>query len=191
MSGERWLPVVGYEGFYEVSDFGRVRSIERDVPVKGSVVLRRVRARVLNWRTDPTTAAVYVSLCRGGQERKVDVHPLVLAAFVGPANGLWGLHRNGDRRDARLVNLYYGTPKDNSQDMVRHGRSQRGQKNRTALLTPELAQWIRESPQSSLQLAPLLGVHSSTVRSVRLGKNWAYHAHAESLVKLAQKGLLK
>lgn len=189
---ERWRPVVGYEGFYEVSDHGRVRSLDRLVTVRGARSPRPLRGRLLNWRTDDlSTGYVYVSLCRGGQEKKVPVHLLVLAAFVGPANGLWCLHRDGRRDNPRLHNLYYGTPKDNSQDMVRHGRSQRGNKNWIAVMTPELVDWVRESTQSSVALAPVLGVHSSTIRAVRLGRNWAwYRAHDQTLLKFVQKGLV-
>ncbi|MEY4713305.1 MAG: hypothetical protein RIS88_2755 [Pseudomonadota bacterium] len=170
---EQWRPVVGYEGLYEVSDAGRVRSLARTVRVGAS--MRPVAARMLTWRTDDkSTGYVYVSLCREGRERKAPVHLLVLAAFVGPAAGLWGLHRDGNRANPALGNLYYGTPKDNSQDMVRHGRSQRGVKAFNALLDDELVGWIRESRQSSLELAPLLGVHSSTIRAARLRKNWRH-----------------
>lgn len=165
MNVETWMPVAGYEGLYEVSDGGRVRSLAR----------KNCRGRVLKYRVDSAGEGyVYVTLCRDGVNKKVNVHQLVLAAFVGEPNGLWGLHRNGDKGDSRLANLYYGTPKQNSGDMVQHGRSQRGTKHYKAVLTPELVAWVRESHQSSLEIARQLGVAGSTIRAARLRHNWAH-----------------
>jgi hypothetical protein len=63
-------------------------------------------------------------LCvRLGQGRQYGVHRLVLLAFVGPCPPELdeALHRNGDRSDARLVNLHWGTKSENMLDRVRHG----------------------------------------------------------------------
>lgn len=53
------------------------------------------------------------------------VHSLVCEAFYGPApkHKPWALHRNGDHLDNRPENLYWGTPKENSQDAKRHGKN--------------------------------------------------------------------
>lgn len=172
MTQERWIPVVGYEDCYEVSDLGRIRSLARSVQCGGS--LRRIPQKILKWRTDDcSTGYVYVSLCRNGSEKKFVVHRLVLRAFVGPPGGMWALHRNGNRADPRLDNLYYGTPKENGADMIRHGNSRRGSKNTMALLSEELVRWIRESTQSSIELGALLGVHHSTIRKARARVNWS------------------
>ena len=122
---EQWLPVVGYEGFYEVSDMGRVRSLDRATPMKtatGKMTMRRVAGRILK----PGTAGrgyPYVNLMREHKRQKTrDVHRLVLEAFVGPKpDGLVTRHLNGDRLDNRLENLAYGTYSENMADNLRHG----------------------------------------------------------------------
>lgn len=115
---ERWLPVVGYEGLYEVSDFGRVKSLARN---KSNGVWQA--GRVL--RPGPQRRGyLTVSLCDvAGVKKSRRVHRLVLAAFVGECPpGLLVCHRNDVPADNRLSNLYYGTRSENSADAFSNGR---------------------------------------------------------------------
>jgi hypothetical protein len=169
---ERWLPVVGYEGLYEVSDHGRVRSMDR---ICESGRLRR--GRLLACPIDVKGAGYrFVNLSRNWKAKKSNVHVLVLEAFVGPrpSERHEACHKDGDRANAALQNLRWDTPEGNHADRLLHGTDCRGEKQGHAVLTAELVRWIRESPQSSLQLAPVLGVASSTIRAVRLRNNWAH-----------------
>jgi hypothetical protein len=112
---ERWLPVVGYEGLYEVSDFGRVRSLPRPGTQRGGRILKL-----------PPNSGGYpvVSLSRANRHVTRPVHVLVAAAFLGPRpNGMQVCHNDGHRTNAVLANLRYDTPGGNSQDMIRHGTS--------------------------------------------------------------------
>lgn len=118
-TGERWLPIPGWEGEYEVSDMGRVRSVERIVPRRS--VPQTIHARILKTST-ASHGYPRVNLCRDGTYIQRTVHSLVLEAFVGPKPpGMECLHYNGVRTDARLANLRWGTSKENTADMIRHG----------------------------------------------------------------------
>lgn len=119
---EEWRPVVGYEGKYEVSDHGRVRSVARVVhrPHTGPY---KVEARVLSPRI-AHYGHHYVTLF--GQTKKdrkhFAVHRLVLSAFVGPAPaGLFGCHYDGIPSNNHVSNLRWDTPAGNMQDKFRHG----------------------------------------------------------------------
>jgi hypothetical protein len=119
---EQWLPVVGWEGLYEVSDQGRVRSVDRVVPFGSQQ--RTVRSRVLKPGRHIRTGTQYVNLCDGPIHRCHSVHLLVLEAFVGPRpEGLHGCHWNDDHDDNRLANLRWDTPSANGHDAVRNGRN--------------------------------------------------------------------
>lgn len=110
---ERWLPIPGYEGIYDVSDLGRVRSWApwRDTPVPRQ---RRFYVR--------PTGHLAINLCNNGDDKSVTVHRLVMLAFVGPKpNGLETRHLDGDPTNNRLTNLVYGTHSENMYDRVRHG----------------------------------------------------------------------
>jgi hypothetical protein len=117
---ERWLPVVEYEGWYEVSDLGRVRSVDRvTTNYRGTRIPIKGRTKTLS---PGFGGYMTTSLYRNGQHVKRRVHSLVLDAFVGLAPaGMECLHKNGDPVDNRLSNLRWGTSSDNKWDIVQHG----------------------------------------------------------------------
>ena len=118
---EQWLPVVGYDGYYSVSNLGRVRSESRTVMDKNGN-RRRLPQKILKPDKKPSGHLV-VSLWRNRNREKPYVHRLVLEAFVGEAPpGTQACHWNDDKEDNRLENLRWGTPTDNSLDSVRNGR---------------------------------------------------------------------
>lgn len=120
----QWRPVVGYEGQYEVSDKGEVRSIGRWLTKRtrwGSVSQFWHAGRPLQW-TDRGEGYHEVGLNRGGKQRQMKVHRLVLEAFVGPCpDGMEGCHANGNPADNRLENLRWDTHSSNVADSVEHG----------------------------------------------------------------------
>jgi hypothetical protein len=122
---EQWRPVVGFEGVFEVSDHGNVRSL--------GWIGKRGRVHPpgpLNQSIDPRGYR-RVSL----QGSPYLVAPLVLSAFVGPRPpGLDGCHGDGDNANNRLGNLRWGTRSENMQDAVDHG-THTSHGKRTALAT--------------------------------------------------------
>ena len=117
---ETWLPVVGWEGLYEVSDLGRVRSLPR----KGT------RGGLLSPGTK-TSGHLVVILCAHGSKTTRHVHQLVLEAFTGPCPpGLESLHDDGNPARNVLANLRYGTHGENMRDAVRHGTNHNAAKIR-------------------------------------------------------------
>lgn len=142
--GEKWLPVVGYEDSYEVSDHGRVRSLARECPAKIPGQTRTVPAKMLT-PYQHGRKHFYVTLSRGGAIKKHKVHRLVLAAFVGPCpEGQFALHWNDDRTDNTLANLRYGTHSENMRDRLRNGNDPNGSRTRCRAgheYTPENTSW--------------------------------------------------
>lgn len=115
----RWLPVPGFEGMYEVSDGGEVRSLRN---TRGSdLVTPLVKKRTVN-----TQGYLCASLSRNGVSRMYTVHSLVALAFLGPRpQGMEVRHADGNRLNANLANLSYGTAQDNADDRIRHGATTR------------------------------------------------------------------
>ena len=104
---EIWKPVLGYEGQYEVSDKGRIKSYRRH---KEGQILR-----------PGCMPQGHLSVALGRKNSQC-VHKLVLNAFVGVApDGYECLHANGNPADNRLENLRWGTRSENIRDAVRHG----------------------------------------------------------------------
>ena len=107
---EAWRPIPGWEGLYEASDLGRVKSIPR----------RQVRGGILSPSVGTNNYPI-VWLRNKSERRASAVHRLVAEAFLGPPEGLEVRHLNGDRMDNRLANLKYGTHSENVRDTVNHG----------------------------------------------------------------------
>lgn len=110
-STEKWLPVVGYEGIYEVSDRGNVRSLDRISP---SGACRK--GRVLKQSIDKTGYA-RVGLFRNGREN-FRVHRLVAASFHGPSDLPHVRHLDSVKLNNVPSNLAWGTASENMHDNV-------------------------------------------------------------------------
>lgn len=120
---ENWLPVTGYEGFYEVSDHGQVRSVTRtNEYMPGRFRTEHGRLRKQSPHSN-ASGHPSVTLSRGGKRKTHLVHHLVLEAFVGPRpEGLQGLHWDDVSTNNHLSNLRWGTRSDNGNDRVRNGK---------------------------------------------------------------------
>lgn len=118
---EVWLPVAGYENLYQVSDLGRVRSLDRWVPYQKS--RRFHRGTILSPFKSPPTNYLTVSLGRDGRSTNRRVHVLVLEAFVGPRPdpSFDACHGPGGPYDNSPSNLRWDTKSANAQDTLRAG----------------------------------------------------------------------
>jgi hypothetical protein len=168
---ERWLPVVGYEGLYEVSDLGRVRSLPRQTArgILGGRVLK----------PQPNTGGYL--MVRTSRQSKCPtrlVHRLVLEAFVGPCpDGMETLHGPGGKLDNRLVNIRWGTPVENQRDMIRDGTvpDRHGERNSRAKLTWAIVLECRRrgaDGESHRALAREFGVTRSVMWRALKGESW-------------------
>ena len=111
-SAEEWRCIPGFEGRYEVSSLGRVKSY-----VGGPTRILRQHIRRHRYLS--------VRLYSGdGSAKRYTVHRLVLSAFHGPCPpGHEGCHRDGDMQNNRSDNLYWGTREQNMADIKSHGRN--------------------------------------------------------------------
>jgi len=120
LPGEEWRPVVGYELYYQVSNLGRVRSLDRIVVPKDGRVRRKYGKILSLGLTD--TGRLTVALSVSNMARSWHVPNLVLAAFVGPCPpGMECCHNNGIATDNQLTNLRWDTHSANMFDKQSHG----------------------------------------------------------------------
>ena len=126
---EQWRPVVGHEGYYEVSDEGRVRGVER-LARKRNGGTYAVKAKLL--KLTPTSQGyVRVTLARDGVLRYARVHTLVLEAFVGPCpSGHEALHKDDIGANNALRNLRWGTSTENTFDCIGNSNHQYAKRDR-------------------------------------------------------------
>lgn len=116
-----WRDVPGFEGIYQVSNQGQVRSLDRIVYdrrrpngfVRKGVLLSPALQKFGHFR---------IRLQHRGRKKAYGVHQLVLMAFVGPCPpGLQCCHNDGNPANNRVENLRWDTPLSNSRDAVKHG----------------------------------------------------------------------
>lgn len=121
---ERWSSIPGYEGQYEVSTIGRVRSLDRKAGA------RRLHGQVLKASIRPKDRYRSVHLWSHGRKSTNVVHRLVALAFLGsPEEDCYEVcHADGDNLNNCLSNLRWATHSDNIRDTVRHGRHPQAKK---------------------------------------------------------------
>ena len=134
---ESWKDVKGYEGFYQVSNKGQVKSLERLTEAKPGV-LRKVSKRIL--KPGINSSGYYsVVLCRNGKRKSVTVHRIVAEAFIPKKAKKKDInHIDGNKRNNDSFNLEWCTESENS----RHARDNNLTKNSTKL-TKEQAEEIK------------------------------------------------
>ena len=173
---ERWLPVPGWEGRYEVSDLGRVRSLGMWITNQfGAPYYRPGIIRAL-W-TDPR-GYVHATLYRGNTQRRQAVHQLVMRAFVGPAPaGLEVCHNDGIPGNNHLSNLRYDTHSANLLDKGAHGTAARGESNHRNRWTEDQVREMRRLYAQGLsqsQIAVMFGARQATIQAIVSRKTWAW-----------------
>lgn len=173
---ETWLPIPGFEGFYEACSDGRIRSVARMVHTysKRGGSRRPIPSRVLK-HADNGKGYKHVRLCVYGVNYTRYIHILVALTFLGPRpEGMDVCHKNGVSADNRFENLKYATPQENMADRIVHGTDDRGEKNRNSLLTDEKVRYIRASKESAVTLSKMFGVGKTTIRYARKMKSWKH-----------------
>ena len=170
---ERWLPAAGYEGFYEVSDYGRVCSVRHMTAAgwRGGKLLSPFPDRDGYLRVNLS--------CNGRYHSLIPVHGMVLRTFAGPPKpGQQARHGRGGRQNNRWPeNLCWGTPLENSDDKYRDGTMARGERQGNArLVTADILEIRSRRAAGELQqaLADEFGVSQAHVSRIVLRQSWAH-----------------
>ncbi|MBO9602542.1 MAG: NUMOD4 motif-containing HNH endonuclease [Novosphingobium sp.] len=118
---EIWRDIVGYEGSYEVSSYGRVRSLDRVVFRLGRP--KRIKGRSLTLWPDAGTYPT-VTLCESGQRQAINVHRLVAEAFLEADIARTHVnHIDGNKANNRADNLEWCTRSENMAHAMQMGLS--------------------------------------------------------------------
>lgn len=158
---EQWLSVVGFEGVYEVSDYGNIRSVKT----------KKIKAYTLNKKENRP----FMNLHKGGRQKIMKPHTLVLTAFVGPRPaGLECCHNDGNPWNNHISNLRWDTPQNNQRDRAKHGTSNRGEQCAAAKLTEQKVFAIRLDSRLQREIAAEYGVRENTISRIKSGKRWAH-----------------
>lgn len=176
---ECWKAVVGFEGYYEVSSLGRVRSLDRPLMRGGrwgNLIPYIKKGRIL--KPGLNKGYPQVNLCVDGCGYQRAVHLLVLTAFEGPCpKGHQAAHDNGTPGDPRLANLEWKTVQENNLDKLRHGTMRRGVTHHNARLVPAAVRDIRRrcaAGEYQHTVAERHNVSTGHVSDIVRQKKWAH-----------------
>jgi hypothetical protein len=170
MKEEIWKSLADYDGIYEVSSHGRIRSLPRKHGKRNKSILKPV---------DNTRYYQY-HLSKNSESKFLLAHRLVASAFIpNPENKPQVNHINGNGKDNRVENLEWATPSENGLHSYSLGLSKivRGEKVNGAKLKEDHVLKIRELGKSSLthgEIASMFGVQRRTVGDIINYKRWAW-----------------
>ena len=167
---ENWLPVVGYEGLYSVSDLGNVMSMNYNK----TGLLKMMQPCAGNARSP----YLKVHLHKNGKSSTATVHSLVIAAFVGLRPPGYDVnHKSGDKFDNRLINLEYCTSSENRLHAYQIGTHvpKYGEKHAWAKLSEndvlEIKKKLGEG-WTQKELSLLYQIGQTTISRIKHGKRW-------------------
>lgn len=163
---ENWLPIIGYEDLYEVSDLGRIRSLRQRGGQYKMILATPSYAKDLR----PIKV-----LWRGRESKTFKVCTLVMTTFVGQRpEGLECCHNDGDCANNVLTNLRWDTHASNMADKKRHGTRLIGTKNPLAKLSEKDIRKIRADMRVQHITAKEYKINQATVSSIKLRKTWGH-----------------
>lgn len=166
---EVWLDIEGYEGYYQISNKGRVRSLDRVVPCSRTTS-RKLRGRLLKLCPD-SSGYIIIVLQKDGEKKSVKVHRLVATHFLDRIPGKDIInHIDCDKTNNCVSNLEWCTPKENTGHMHRLGRnySSFGEENPACKLTDNDVERIRELSKTYTQryIAQLYNVSNQHISRI-------------------------
>lgn len=180
---EQWKPVVGFEGVYEVSSLGNLRSVDRELPSGRWGHVRR-KGQPIASKTSRNGRAI-VGLRLNGKRVWRGVHQIVCEAFHGPKPSPKHQVAHFPDRDPlnnRAENLRWATALENHGDRRVHETTFPGEKNYFAQITAEDVREIRRlyrrghprHPGNQAELAERFGLCPAYVQQIANGKAWAH-----------------
>jgi DNA-binding XRE family transcriptional regulator len=167
-TGEIWKDIPGYEGLYQVSNLGRVKSFPRFGTVNNERILKLHLSKY---------GYISACLCRENQKALKRVNRLVAFAFIPNENNLLEVnHIDGNKLNNYVENLEWVTNSENKIHAYKTGLlSRKGVKNCCAKLNEEKAQQIRELCKNGISqriIAKHFGVSKQTVSDIKNNKLW-------------------
>lgn len=170
---EIWKDIKGYEGLYQISNFGSVKSLSRVICNNGGIYT--INEKILK----PSNNGGYlqVVLQKDSKIKTIKVHRLVAEAFIlNPEGKPQVNHINGIKGDNTVDNLEWSSIKENVQHAWLNGlnKPNNGAKNGNSKLTQEQVLEIRASNLSSKKLSKIYKISKSAILQIKKRKTWLH-----------------
>ena len=174
---ENWKVVKDYEGYYEISDLGNVRSLDRrytdsigrNVFKKGRVQKKYIRRNYYS-----------VWLNKDNKSTPFTIHRLVALSFLPKSEKQYVNHIDGDKLNNEWYNLEFCTARENTMHAIENKLIvfKTGEKSRNSKLKENQVIFILSSNLTQQELADKFDVSRSNISCIRRGKSWTELAKA-------------
>ena len=173
---EIWLPITDFAGLYEVSNLGRVRSLDARVRTYQGIGTRVRKGRVLKLKLQNGGYQI-VLLSKSSVVRTFTVHRLVASAFLAKPNGVSDLtvnHRDFDKTNNRVENLEWVSQSENLGHSGRAGRMIRA--NVTKLTEDDVRDIRRRlaAGETLVSIGQAYGVAHTAIYKIKAGLRWKH-----------------
>lgn len=173
---EQWIDIEGYEGLYQVSNLGSIRSLYRFNKAQNRLYKGKIRTLCFDRR-----GYNILVLCKEGTQKTFKVHRLVAHHFITNTNNKTEVnHIDGDKTNNHVNNLEWCTPSENVKHSYKIGiqEAHKGEAHINAKLTNEQAQEIRNLKNSKsysmTELAYMYKVSIATISLIMSGRRYNY-----------------
>lgn len=167
---EQWKDVIGFEGVYQVSDQGRVKSLNRK-DSRGHTRPGKILQPIKHG-----AGYLYVNLSNANIANPTLIHRIVLEAFVGTCpNNMEACHLDCNKHNNQLSNLRWDTRAGNRVDSINAGTIARGERVSSAKLTASAVYIIKhciDPKHTQASIAKAFGVGQEAISRIRTGKRW-------------------
>lgn len=166
---ETWKPVNNFEGCYEVSNLGRVRSVERIITYSDGRAYK-YEQRILNQTLNKKRGYFYVKLSKNMKTKNVQVHRVVAETFLQNKNNKNVVnHIDGNKQNNKVSNLEWISSKENSEHAVKKGLTKSGHLSHRARFSKEEVLEMRRKYTSGVRqtdIAKEYGTDDSTMFAI-------------------------
>ncbi len=176
---EVWKSVIGYEGLYEISNYGRLKALAKIVesPDWGHRALKKRKERILKCHISNGYVRVQLSINKNNT-KELPVHRLVAQAFIpNPENKLEVNHINCIKHDNRVENLEWCTSLENKKHARKMGllKGRVGEDHpHTTLKNEQVIEIYLNDNLSCYNLSKIYSTSQSTIVNIKRGKTWQH-----------------
>jgi hypothetical protein len=182
LEGEIWMPIPDFEGHYEVSNFGRVKSLKREIRAINHHSVRTIEEKLIKSYINVQNGYPYVGLNKDNVNCKKTLHYLIAKCFIPNPLKLTEInHKNGNRADFSIQNLEWVTSSENAVHKIEvlGYKYPQGENNKLSkviiMMHPDGKE---ETIKGITEAARRLGSpYSATVSSVLRGKKKSYKGY--------------
>ncbi len=176
-SEEQWLPITGYEGLYEVSSNGRVKSLNRLIDYKDCNTIRVHKGKLIKRYINTHGYIQYYLRNNKKGNKHMSEHRLVAIAFIpNPEHKLYVNHKNGIKTDNRVKNLEWCTSSENNKHAYDTGLKsvKLGTEWHRSKLTEEEVLTIFNGENSNSELGKRYNISVATISNIKNKKVWKH-----------------